>query len=113
MATPITRTRVQELIEAGAVVVEALPEAYYREAHLPGALNLPHDQVDQLAPTLLGDVDAEIVVYCANRECQNSTIAAQRLTQLGYTRVYDYEDGKADWIEAGLPVDSSTEEVAS
>ena len=42
------------------VLVETLPAAAYHHAHLPGAINLPPDQVTQLAPTLL-----PIVVYCA------------------------------------------------
>ncbi len=48
------------------LLVETLPAASYHHAHLPGAINLPPDQVKQLAPTLLPDKAAEIVVYCAN-----------------------------------------------
>ena len=29
------------------------------------------------------------------------------LAQLGYTRVRDYVEGKQDWIEAGLPVETA------
>ncbi len=29
------------------VIVEALPPSYYEEAHLPGAINIPHDRVDE------------------------------------------------------------------
>ena len=47
-------------------LVETLPAASYHHAHLPGAINLPPDQVKQLAPTLLSDKAADIVVYCAN-----------------------------------------------
>lgn len=48
------------------VLVEALPKATYDHAHLPGAINLPPDQVAALAPTLLPDKNADIVVYCAS-----------------------------------------------
>ena len=48
------------------LLVETLPAASYHHAHLPGAINLPPDQVKQLAPTLLPDKAADIVVYCAN-----------------------------------------------
>lgn len=48
------------------LLVETLPETAYRHAHLPGAINLPPDQVMQLASTLLPDKASEIVVYCAN-----------------------------------------------
>jgi len=47
------------------MLVETLPAAAYHHAHLPGAINLPPDQVTQLAPTLLPDKTADIVVYCA------------------------------------------------
>jgi rhodanese-related sulfurtransferase len=48
------------------LLVETLPETAYHHAHLPGAINLPPDQVMQLASTLLPDKASEIVVYCAN-----------------------------------------------
>jgi len=47
------------------LLVETLPRTAYQHAHLPGAINLPPDQVTQLASTLLPDKTADIVVYCA------------------------------------------------
>ena len=47
------------------LLVETLPRTTYQHAHLPGAINLPPDQVQQLAATLLPDKAADIVVYCA------------------------------------------------
>jgi rhodanese-related sulfurtransferase len=88
------------------VLVEALPEKYYLAQHLPGALHLPHDQVDALAAVVLPEKAAPIVVYCANLQCQNSHIAAHRLLALGYTNVSVYAAGKQDWAEAGLPFES-------
>jgi len=88
------------------VLVEALPEKYYVAQHLPGALHLPHDRVDALAATVLAEKSAQIVVYCANRQCQNSHIAARRLAALGYTDVSVYAGGKQDWEEAGLPFET-------
>ena len=107
MTTKITRDELKAKLDRNEriTIVEALPEAYYRKAHLPGALLLPHDQVDELAPGLLPNKDAEIVVYCANLPCQNSEIAAERLTALGYANVREYAEGKQDWIDAGLPVE--------
>jgi rhodanese-related sulfurtransferase len=95
------------------VVLEALPEKYYRHSHLPGALNMPHDAVDALAPALVPDRNADIVVYCANTACKNSGIAAEALTALGYANVRAYEAGKADWIEAGLPIEGSAARQAA
>jgi rhodanese-related sulfurtransferase len=103
MTAKIGREELKGKLDRGEAVtiVEALPEEYYRKAHLPGALLLPHDRVDELAPALLPDKGAEIVVYCANLPCQNSEIAAERLTELGYGNVREYAEGKQDWIDAG------------
>lgn len=50
----------------GITIVETLAPERYREAHLPGALNMPPDQIKELAPKLLPNKNAEIVTYCAN-----------------------------------------------
>lgn len=102
----ITRSELRDIVDAGAVtVVEALPGEYYEQGHLPGAINIPHTEVRERAPSLLPDKDAPIVVYCADLPCPNSGIAAHVLTKLGYTDVRDYAEGKADWAEAGLPLE--------
>ena len=46
-------------------LVEALAPEKFRQAHLPGAINISYDRVRELAPSLLPDKDAEIVTYCA------------------------------------------------
>jgi rhodanese-related sulfurtransferase len=87
------------------VLLEALPPAYFEDAHLPGAQNMPHDQVDALAPALIPSLSTDVVVYCANAPCPNSEIAARRLAALGYANVREYAEGKEDWVNAGLPVE--------
>lgn len=47
-------------------VVETLAPDRYREAHIPGALNIPPERIKELAPQLLPDKNAEIITYCAN-----------------------------------------------
>ena len=70
------------------------------------AWKLSHPKIAAPVAAATADKDAEIVVYCANTACQSSIQTAQALEALGYTRVKDYEAGKQDWIEAGLPVES-------
>ncbi len=67
MVTTISRDELKLKIDRREtfILVETLPAAAYHHAHLPGAINLPPDQVTQLAPTLLPDKTADIVVYCA------------------------------------------------
>jgi rhodanese-related sulfurtransferase len=104
MIKTVDRNTLQTRIGANPalVIIEALPQRYFEQEHIPAALNMPHDRVAELAHVLAPDRGAEIVVYCANASCQNSHIAAQRLAALGYRDISVYAGGKQDWREAGL-----------
>lgn len=67
MVNTISRDELKRKIDGGEefLLVETLAPVAYAHAHLPGALNLPPDRVRELAPTLLPDKSAEIVVYCS------------------------------------------------
>jgi rhodanese-related sulfurtransferase len=105
----ITRDELKRLLDRGEplALLEALPERYYRAGHLPGALLFPHTEVSQFAAALLPDKSAQLVVYCASASCRNSHTAAALLASLGYRSVRVYAEGKADWEQAGLPLEQS------
>lgn len=107
MTRTITRKVLMERLETTPrpVLIEALPERYYRGGHLPGALHIPHDSVGELASKFIPDKAAEVVVYCASATCRNSHIAAAHLESLGYRNVSIYAGGKEDWQAAGLPLE--------
>jgi rhodanese-related sulfurtransferase len=109
MVRTISRDELKAKLDRGdaVVILEALPEKHYGHSHLPGAINFPHDQVEALAPRIVPDKNADIVVYCANAACKNSGIAAEALRSLGYANVRAYEAGKADWIDAGYPIEGT------
>jgi len=66
MIATISRDELKLKIDRGEEfqLVETLPAATYHHAHLPGAINLPPDQVTQLAPTLLPNIPGYRQVYC-------------------------------------------------
>ena len=68
MVPKITRDELKSKLDRGDKfhLVETLPAEAYHHAHLPGAINLPPDRLRELAPAMLPDKSAEIVVYCAN-----------------------------------------------
>jgi len=107
MAKIITREQIKEKLDKHEPmnIIEALPPKYFEANHLPGALNIPHDEIRVRAPDMLPDKDAFIVVYCANTECQNSRIATNTLQQMGYVNAFEYVEGKQHWLEANLPVE--------
>ena len=59
----IDRTEVQALLEAGAQLVDVLPEEEFAEEHLPGAINMPLRSIDREALETL-DPGRPVVVYC-------------------------------------------------
>ena len=63
----ITREQLKQKMDRREVffLVETQSPMMYEDAHLPGALNVPPNRVAELAPRLLPEKDAEIVVYCA------------------------------------------------
>jgi rhodanese-related sulfurtransferase len=106
LPTHICRDDLQHLMTNGhrPVLVEALGAGYYADAHLPGAVNIPPGHVDRLAPALLPDRQALIVVYCTGAGASSDAVAT-RLEELGYSTVAVYNGGKEDWVEHGLPLE--------
>jgi rhodanese-related sulfurtransferase len=88
-------------------VVETLAPEGFREAHIPGALNIPPEQIKALAPQLLPSKDAEIITYCTSMHWHASEYAARELAAMGYTNVAHYPEGKLGWMEAGLPLEKA------
>lgn len=61
----ISREELKEKIDRGDefVLVDTLGEQFYRHSHLPGAINLPLEEIGRAEEEIL-DKDTEIVVYC-------------------------------------------------
>lgn len=109
MTKTITREQIKEKLDTNepVTIIEALPQKYFDAEHLPGALNIPHDETKAHAPDMLPDKDAFIVVYCASTDCRNSKISTDTLQQMGYTNAFEYVEGKHHWLEANFPVEST------
>lgn len=104
----IQRDQVQQLMQENdnVAVVEVLGEENFQEYHLPGAINVPiGERFEENIEQALPNKDKKIVVYCLDKSCEASPKAAQKMEELGYQNVFDYEEGKVDWKQAGLPVE--------
>ena len=64
MTLPIDAQQLRELVAAGAQLVEVLPEAEYREEHVPGAISIPLKALDVAGPPRQLDRARAVVVYC-------------------------------------------------
>jgi len=94
--TKINAQQAKELMDqtTGYVILDVRTLAEYKEAHIAGAVLIPVDQIDQLAPDKLPDLAQQIFVYC--RSGGRSAQAAKALVKLGYTNIYDF-GGITSW----------------
>ena len=70
------------------------PDEYVFDGHIPGAVNVPNDDIGEDPVPELPDLDRELLVYC--RSGVRSLAASEKLTALGYTRVVNI-GGILDW----------------
>ena len=63
MPTGIDRSRLQELLAAGAQLVEVLPRDEYEDEHLPGAINIPLKELNRETAQQL-ERSRPVIVYC-------------------------------------------------
>ena len=74
----------------------------YAAGHLPGAVNIPFEELPARAKEL--PKRAEIIAYCWNVTCLLCTKAAYVLASKGY-RVKEMIGGIEEWHNAGFPVE--------
>ncbi len=81
------------------------PEAFAR-LRIPGAINLPHWEVD--GTTTAGwDRDLVYVCYCESFECNAATKGALKLSRLGF-KVKRLAGGISTWHASGYPVEGDS-----
>jgi rhodanese-related sulfurtransferase len=76
------------------VILDVRTAEEYAEAHIPGAILLPNEDIGDARPAELPVLDTEILIYC--RSGNRSAQAAEKLAKLGYTNLYDF-GGINDW----------------
>ena len=80
-------------------------ESYRPEANIPGSAWVPLGALSEKFVWRIVPAKGEtIVVYCGGPACPSAKQAAAKLQSLGYTDVFAYEGGLADWSENGLPL---------
>lgn len=78
-------------------VINVLDKASYEDCRIAGSINVPFDQIEIFAKDI--DRSVEMVVYCANYMCTSSMVAAQKLKEMGFEKVWAYEGGTAEWYQ--------------
>jgi rhodanese-related sulfurtransferase/DNA-binding transcriptional ArsR family regulator len=90
-------------------VLDVRPVEEYAAGHLPGAINVPLEKLEGYLAKL--PKKREIVAYCRGPYCLMSFEAVATLRKRGW-KARRLEDGFPEWKAAGLPVESSHEDLS-
>ncbi len=72
----------------GHVILDVRRQDEYDAGHIPGAVLLPNEDIGTERPAQLPDLNQIILIYC--RSGNRSKQAAQKLFDMGYTRIYEF-----------------------
>lgn len=86
----------RRLVAEGVKVVDVRTPAEYAAGHVPGAVNIPYDQMATRSAEL-GPPTTPLVLYCHSG--RRSGIAVQTLRSKGFNRLYDLQ-AYDRWVES-------------
>ncbi len=99
---PLPRQELLARIKDGTItVIDVRPPLEFAAAHIPGAINIPLNNLDDFLLHL--NPKQEVVAYCRGPHCVLAYDAVEKLRAHGIN-ARRLEDGMPEWRLAGLPV---------
>ena len=89
--------------ETAPTILDVRRPEEFAAGHVPGAINIPHTELEKRYSELEMEGSEELVVYCQSG--RRAAIAEAALGELGFTNVRDLEGHIAAWKEADRPLE--------
>ena len=109
----ISAQEMKALVDGGAVVIlDARAPSAFAEGHIPGAVNIPYDQLPNYIEKLEMSAapDEKIVCYCWSPTCDFSDQLATELKLMGYEDVLVFTGGWDHWTAGGYDTEKGSAE---
>lgn len=105
----ITAGEVVDRIEAGLapVILDVRTRKEYSKGHIPGAINIPHDELADRLGELPVSKSEEIVVHCQSGG--RARLAEQMLLERGYSNVRDLAGHWQKWVLSGMSMKTNAQ----
>ena len=84
------------------VILDVRTPEEFASGHVPGARNIPHDQLPNRIAELAGAKDKEVIVYC--RSGKRAAVAQDTLAKHGFKRIRHLEGDIMKWQEEKRPI---------
>ena len=107
-ATDISQAELMQRINAGNAgpILDVRTAEEFAGGHIPGAINIPHDQLGSRLGEIGSYKDKEIVLYC--RTGRRVGMAVNVLQPAGFTKLRHLEGDMAGWSGKGdLPIEKT------
>ena len=75
----------------------------FADGHIPGAVNMPNDSINDYIADLEGHTDKPIIIYC--RSGRRAQLAMKVLQDMDFSEVMHLEGDMLGWSAAGLTID--------
>jgi rhodanese-related sulfurtransferase len=86
--------------QSGLILDVRTPEEF-AEGHVPGAINIPYDQLGSRLAEISSHKGKDIVLYC--RSGKRAGIAANTLQTAGFSQLLHLDGDMNGWLSKGLP----------
>lgn len=103
--TDIPAAELMQRIKANraGLILDVRSAEEYAEGHIPGAVNIPHDQLGPRLAEISSYKDKEVVLYC--RSGKRAGIAANTLQAAGFSKLLHLDGDMNGWAASGnLPI---------
>lgn len=81
---------------ADLLVINVLAQEVYVDCHITGSINIPYDRLIETVSSW--EKDKEIVLYCAQKNCDKSDMAYELLLDMGFTNLHTFPGGMHEWV---------------
>ena len=96
--------------DKATVVLDVRTPKEFAEGHVPGAVNISHDELEGRLSELDADRDRDVVVYCHSG--RRAGLALGMLEKAGFKRLYHLEGDYMGWTAAQRPVETAAAPAA-
>lgn len=101
----VSQAQVTAWIEGGTgpLVLDVRSEKEYAGGHVPGAVNIPHNQLEARLSEIGSSREQPIVLYCESG--RRAGMAAATLQEAGFSSVQHLTGDMSAWRNTGLPTE--------
>ena len=92
---------------ANISIIDVRSVEEFNDGHIPGAINIPHNQIQDHLEQLLPLKEQQVVVYC--RSGRRAALAEKAIMELGLKDVHHLEGDWLLWQEKSRPVSTKNE----